>query len=270
MEMRAAGVNSFPQASRTVAKAVEKGATNNATDLAQAAGSQNPTYMRDIVPIVMGKCVRCHNEESKVLQNWLDYRTASADRLEIKRRVWDSWRGVYFKQAMPMANGPESQSMTEEERETIRKWVESGAARGVRVAGNGAQTKGQRLEAGKRIFSGICAACHQPTGQGIPGVFPPLAGSDLLNSDKHRAIGIVVSGLQGELIVNGKRFNNTMPKLPLNDEEIASALTYVYNSFGNSGKDVTPAEVSAVRLENPRPTAGQKQSTAVQAKSPFE
>jgi len=211
--------------------------------------SETPTYLKDVLPILMGKCARCHNNQSHFMQNWLEYRTASAERWEIKRRIWDSWKGAYFKQPMPTANSPESEAMTDEERTTIRNWVESGALCGVRPAFNSAQSKTQRIELGKRLFATICAACHQPTGQGIPGRFPPLAGSDFLNSDKHRAIKVVVNGLQGELTVNGQRFNNSMPQFPLTDDDIANALTYVYNSFGNSGKEVTPQEVNAARAE---------------------
>jgi mono/diheme cytochrome c family protein len=226
-----------------------------------------PTYLRDVLPILMGKCARCHNDQNQVMQNWLDYHTASAKRWEMKRRVWDSWKGSYFKQPMPTDNSPEHQAITDEERTIIRDWVESGAARGVRPIFKGAQSKTERMEQGKHLFAIICSACHQPTGQGIPGRFPPLAGSDLLNSDKHRAIKIVVNGLQGEVTVNGQKFNNTMPKFPLSDEEIASALTYVYSSFGNSGKDVTPLEVSSVRSEQNDLNVGAKPT---EEKSPYE
>lgn len=206
------------------------------------------------------------------MENWLDYKTAAGKRWEIKRRIWDSWKGSYFKQPMPTANSPESEAITDEERRTIRNWVESGAVCGTLPVFNGAQSKAERIEFGKRLFTTICAACHQPNGQGIPGRIPPLARSDLLNSDKHRAIKVVVNGLQGEVTVNGQRFNNSMPKFPLSDEDIASALTYVYNSFGNSGKEVTPTEVSAARAENEeRNIVGQIQSSRIpDEKSPFE
>lgn len=234
--------------------------------------SEKPTYLRNVLPILMGKCARCHNEESPVLQNWLDYRKASARRLEIKRRVWDSWRGAYFRQVMPVGNSPESESMTDEERATIRDWVKSGAAQGVMPQFSSAQSKAERLESGKHLFSTICAACHQPGGQGIPGRFPPLAGSDFLNSDKHRAIRVVINGLQGELTVNGRKFNNSMPRFPLSDNDIASALTYVYNSFGNSGKEVSAQEVSAARAAKEElDLASHNQSAKIpEEKSPFE
>jgi nitrite reductase (NO-forming) len=95
----------------------------------------------------------------------------------------------------------------------------------------------------------VCSACHQPSGQGIPNRFPPFARSDFLNADKNRAIKVLLRGLQGEVTVNGLKFNNSMPSFPLGDEDIANALTYVYNSFGNSEKEVTPDEVRILRAQ---------------------
>ena len=110
-----------------------------------------------------------------------------------------------------------------------------------------AATKAERITRGQRVFSSTCAACHQPNGQGIENVFPPLAGSDYLNADKARAIGALLNGLSGQITVNGKAFNSAMPALGLSDEDAANVLTYVYNNWKNAGHDVTPAEVRAAR-----------------------
>jgi nitrite reductase (NO-forming) len=112
-----------------------------------------------------------------------------------------------------------------------------------------AKTKAQRITRGEQVFKTNCVACHQITGQGIPGAFPPLANSDFLNGDKVRAIRTVTGGRQGKIIVNGKEFNGVMPAWTLNDEDIANVLTYVYNSWGNSKKEVTPQEVKAHRAK---------------------
>lgn len=213
--------------------------------------NQKPTYLRDILPIFMGKCSRCHNQQARFIYNWLDYKTAFADRWEIRRRVWDSWKGCYYKESMPIANSPESMAITDEERLTIRNWVADGGLRGVPPPPGAAKSKAEKIELGRRLFTSICAACHQPTGQGLPNVFPPLAGSDFLNADKNRAIKIVINGRQGEVVVNGMKFNNSMPQFPLGDEDIANVLTFVYNSFGNSGLEVKPEEVKVLRSEPP-------------------
>jgi nitrite reductase (NO-forming) len=110
-----------------------------------------------------------------------------------------------------------------------------------------AANKAERIAHGQRVFSSVCAACHQQTGTGIPAVFPPLAASDYLNADKKRAIRIVINGLTGPVTVNGQTFNSAMPSLGLSDEDVANALTFVYNTWNNAGHEVTPAEVKAVR-----------------------
>ena len=233
----------------TAAKSPLWAARTTKPDTQGAAGSSYhpPTYLQDVAPIFMGKCFRCHNQQVSFLNNFLDYRKAFVDRVELKRRVWDSWKGDYFKQSMPIANSPESEAITQEERAVIKEWVNSGAAYGVPPKDTNPRSKAERMEVGKRLFTTICAACHQPTGQGIPNRFPPLAGSDFLNSDKQRAIQILLNGLQGEVVVNGMKFNNSMPMFPLTDSDVASALTYVLNSFGNSGQEVTTDEVKALR-----------------------
>lgn len=212
---------------------------------------QNPTYLRDVMPIIMGKCSRCHNQQARFVYNWLDYRTAYTDRWEIKRRIWDSWKGTYFKESMPIANSPESFALTDKDRQTIRDWVLEGAPRGVAPPPGSPRSKEQKIELGRKLFVSICAACHQPSGLGLPNVFPPLAGSDFLNADKNRAIKLVINGRQGEVIVNSRKYNNSMPKFPLDDNDVANVLTYVYNSFGNSGLEVQPDEVKRLRLEPP-------------------
>jgi mono/diheme cytochrome c family protein len=207
------------------------------------------TYLGDIQPIFMGKCSRCHNRQARFIYNWLDYGTAYKDRWEIRRRIWDSWQGHYYKESMPIQNSPESLTITEQERIKIREWVSSGAVRGVPRPANTNLSKAAKVERGRNLFTSICAACHQTSGLGIPNVFPPLAGSDYLNADKNRAIKTVIHGRQGEVIVNGRKFNNTMPSFPLTDDDIANVLTFVYSSFGNSGVEVSAKEVEALRSQ---------------------
>jgi mono/diheme cytochrome c family protein len=245
-------------------------ATTDGTATTAASTNQAPTYLRDVQPIFMGSCSRCHNQQSRFVYDWLDYKTAYVDRWEIRRRIWDSWKGTYYKEAMPVANSPESLALTEEERITILKWVDEGGLRGVTPPPGTAKSKAERIIQGRRLFTSICAACHQPTGRGLPNVFPPLAGSDFLNADKNRAIQTVIFGRQGEVVVNGLKFNNSMPSFPLNDQDIANVLTFVYNSFGNSGLEVTPEEVKALRSQPPALSASPASSEPPAAKSDFE
>jgi nitrite reductase (NO-forming)/hydroxylamine reductase len=105
-----------------------------------------------------------------------------------------------------------------------------------------------RLPQGEQVFQAYCQACHQANGEGMPGAFPPLARSDYLLADPKRGIVAVLQGLSGPITVNGAKFDAVMPHLNyLTDEQIADALTYVLNSWGNDGGVILPKQVAEVR-----------------------
>ncbi len=112
----------------------------------------------------------------------------------------------------------------------------------------------EQVNAGKSLFTGTCSVCHQTAGEGMAGVFPPLAKSDfLLDKSKAEVIGVVLNGLTGPVKVNGQDYNSVMPAMSqLTDDEVANILTYVQNSWGNPGGQVTIAEVAAARAATPR------------------
>jgi len=119
---------------------------------------------------------------------------------------------------------------------------------------SGTLTREQQIKAGESRFTGTCSVCHQSNGEGLPNVFPPLARSDFLMADKQRAIGIVLNGLTGKVTVNGNAFNSVMPPMSqLNDDELANILTFVRNSWGNSGDVVSAEEVRQIRASTQRP-----------------
>jgi len=107
---------------------------------------------------------------------------------------------------------------------------------------------------GRDLYLKNCFACHQMRGQGIPGVFPPLAGSDYLLADIDRAIRIICEGLNGEITVNSRRYAGVMPPAILQDEEVASVLNYVLRNWGNAGPEVTSEQVKKVRATTVYPT----------------
>ena len=111
-------------------------------------------------------------------------------------------------------------------------------------------SRAEKIEEGGRLYSQNCAACHQPEGQGIAGAFPPLAGSDYLLADSQRAIGIVVNGLSGPIVVNGETYNGVMPGVLLSDSDIANILTFVLNSFGNEDGEIFAEDVARVRAQH--------------------
>jgi mono/diheme cytochrome c family protein len=242
------------------ARGHSQSSTNDIMPLVAVASEadMSSTYVRDVLPILLGKCFSCHNDQTRFLPNWSDYSTAYAKRVEIKRRVWDSWQGRYYKEPMPIGNSPQCQAMTEADRQTIKRWVEQGAVYGVLPAQASAVSRTDRLDAGRRLFGMVCLPCHQANGQGLPDRFPPLAASDFLNGDKQRAIQTLLDGRQGEITVNGRKFNGSMPRLPFDDAQIASVLTYVYGSFGNSGQEVRPDEVKLLRAQNNVPAHNAK------------
>ncbi|WP_158860275.1 copper-containing nitrite reductase [Lunatibacter salilacus] len=107
--------------------------------------------------------------------------------------------------------------------------------------------KSEKIEAGKKLYMQACFACHQANGEGIANAFPPLAQADYLNADEDRAIDALIHGLSGEITVNGKKYNSIMPSQQLTDDEVASVLTYVYNSWGNNGSEITSEMVKKRR-----------------------
>ncbi|PAW83768.1 MAG: cytochrome C precursor [Pedosphaera sp. Tous-C6FEB] len=106
---------------------------------------------------------------------------------------------------------------------------------------------------GEHIYEMACLPCHQPEGKGLPGVYPPLAGSDWVRGDKARIIKVVLHGLTGPVTVAGQNFGHLPASVPmpslggLTDDQIADVLTFVRASYGQQSSPVTAAEVKAVR-----------------------
>lgn len=105
------------------------------------------------------------------------------------------------------------------------------------------------VTAGRTVYENNCQSCHQGTGQGVPGVFPPLVGSEWVTGDAATLARILLHGLQGPVEVAGTTYNGAMPawKDVLKDEEIAAVATYLRQLEANDAAPVPAAEVSAVR-----------------------
>ena len=106
---------------------------------------------------------------------------------------------------------------------------------------------------GAAIFNAQCAACHQASGQGLPGVFPPLAGSEWVQMTAEVPIAIVNDGLQDAIEVNGNTYNGVMPPFgqQLSAAEIAAVLSYVRSQWGNDAGAVSAEDVEKHRGEHP-------------------
>ncbi|MBL9208605.1 MAG: PQQ-dependent sugar dehydrogenase [Opitutaceae bacterium] len=106
------------------------------------------------------------------------------------------------------------------------------------------------FDRGRALYGVTCATCHQPQGEGLKGVIPPLAASDYLVADERRSVRIVLQGLSGPVVVNGVEYNGVMPPpVGLDDAKVADILTFVRASWGNQGGPVLPSTVAAVRAE---------------------
>lgn len=117
-----------------------------------------------------------------------------------------------------------------------------------RAGGTRTQARLDPMAVGKRSYASYCITCHQPDGKGIPGSFPPLAGSEWVLGDERILARIVLHGLQGPITLEGITYDDLMPaRGTLSDVRLAGVLTYIRSSWGNRAGEVTPESVAAVR-----------------------
>jgi mono/diheme cytochrome c family protein len=105
---------------------------------------------------------------------------------------------------------------------------------------------------GKKIFSANCQTCHQANGLGVPGQYPPLAGSEFTTGGSERPGMIVMKGLQGPVTVKGQKFGSAVMQpwdKTLTDQKIADVLTYERSEWGNNASPVTKEQITALRKQ---------------------
>lgn len=109
---------------------------------------------------------------------------------------------------------------------------------------------------GKLVYMQTCMVCHQLTGMGIPGAFPPLTKTEYVTTDNRRLVAIILKGISGALTVDGKIYVTGMPQPEITfpilkeDKNIADVLNYVRTNFGNESKEAITTEfVAEVRKE---------------------
>lgn len=174
--------------------------------------------------------------EAIVAASWLEKDTGLAIVNEAGKMPLDDWMMASFQTALASLRG----ETLKEEETTVTTDLE-GAEKDLYIKGSA-------------IFArdGFCVTCHQADGMGLEASgFPPLKGSEWVLGNEDRLIKLTLKGLQGPIEVLGKGYPGQVPMTPfggmLNDEEIASVLTYVRNSFGNVASAVTPEKVKAIR-----------------------
>lgn len=108
-------------------------------------------------------------------------------------------------------------------------------------------------DAGERLYNAYCSACHQASGDGVPGLFPPLKANGAVNKrDPTHHIQTVLFGEQGAR-VGGVQYPNPMPPFAaqLSDQEVANIVNYERVAWGNTGAPVAESQVAAVRAAPP-------------------
>ncbi|MBP7607648.1 MAG: cytochrome c [Giesbergeria sp.] len=108
---------------------------------------------------------------------------------------------------------------------------------------------------GKQLFTAHCVACHQATGKGLPGVFPPLDGSEWVHGDARTLANILLHGINGEMEVAGNTYQGAMPAFhQLSDAELAALATHIRSSWSNKAEAVPADLFVQERKANPRTT----------------
>jgi len=105
------------------------------------------------------------------------------------------------------------------------------------------QDKEESIERGKLLYQDLCSRCHMPDGKGVEGIYPPLAKSDyLFNKLRESILAIKQGGIEGEIIVNGIKYNTQMEDLGLYEDEVADVVNFILNSWGNKNDKIITEE----------------------------
>jgi mono/diheme cytochrome c family protein len=105
--------------------------------------------------------------------------------------------------------------------------------------------KQQYISYGRLVYQKQCTNCHQNDGNGYEELYPPLNNSDYLMEDPLNSLCLIVNGAKGEMVVNGKTYNQPMPDFShLKADELAKLLTYITNAWDNKGKLYTDEEIA--------------------------
>ncbi len=234
-----------------------------ATPQAQLDGqaAKGEHYLREVDnPLVLpvGKKVRILLTSTDVIHTWWVPQFGTK-RDAIPGFIRETWAtivqpGIYRGQCAELCGKGHGfmpvvvQAVTEPE---YRQWVAQKKAEQAAQAAGAQRTwpRDELMKHGQEIYGKICIVCHQPNGQGIPGTFPALAGSKLVNGPFLDAAGRLVKDGHLDRVMNGKPGTAMQAfKATLSDSDIAAVVTFERNSFGNKmGDMVQPAQVKALR-----------------------
>ena len=124
-----------------------------------------------------------------------------------------------------------------------------GSGNGQSNSGNSSELTGSKeLQNGQDIYKRYCLSCHQAKGNGVPGMYPPLAGNPQLAVSKDSLIVTILRGKAGQVVVNGTTYAGIMaPHNFLSNEQVANVLNYVLKGMNKSDLSVSAEEVNSVR-----------------------
>ena len=96
------------------------------------------------------------------------------------------------------------------------------------------QEKEKSIDRGKNLYEDLCLRCHSPDGNGVKGIYPPLAKADFLFTHiKESIIAVKQGGIEGKIVVNGVIYDSQMENMGLYSDEVADVMNYILNSWGN-------------------------------------
>ena len=104
-------------------------------------------------------------------------------------------------------------------------------------------------ELGQKLYTAHCVSCHQQSGLGVAGQYPPLVDSQWVTGNAGVPKRILLHGLDGKITVKGETYNGNMPAFgaKLKDEHLGAVLTYIRSAWGNEADPVPPESVAATR-----------------------
>ena len=121
---------------------------------------------------------------------------------------------------------------------------------------------------GKALYAAQCAACHQATGAGLPGVFPPLDGSEWVQGEPRVLANILLHGITGEITVKGNKYQGAMPAFPqLSDAELAGIASFIRGNWSNKAEPLQAELFAKERAAGSRTTPFEGEA-ALKASSP--
>ena len=121
---------------------------------------------------------------------------------------------------------------------------------------------------GKALYAAQCAACHQATGAGLPGVFPPLDGSEWVQGEPRVLANILLHGVTGEITVKGNKYQGAMPAFAqLSDAELAGIASFIRGNWSNKAEPLQAELFAKERADGSRTTPFEGEA-ALKALSP--